>query len=222
MLRERQRTLRNTIAWSYDLLQPEEQMLFRRLAVFVGGCTLEAAEAVTNPDGALDVFGGMERLGEHSLLRQDEGLEGEPRFAMLETVREYGLEQLVASGEEDADPGAPRRALRHARRRHRAGVLVPAGPADGGARGRSRQPASGARVGGGAGEGRDRAAVGARLRRAGDAAGDAGRRLGVAAAGAGTWWWRSSAPSAGTHRLRLACAVPGRHRVGHGRGGVGG
>ena len=98
---QRQRTLRDTIAWSYDLLQPEEQTLFRRLAVFVGGCTLEAAEAVTNPDGALDVFGGLERLVEHSLLRQDEGLGGEPRFGMLETVREYGLERLVASGEED-------------------------------------------------------------------------------------------------------------------------
>jgi predicted ATPase/class 3 adenylate cyclase len=99
---QRQRTLRDTIAWSYDLLQPEDQVLFQRLAVFVGGCTLEAAEAVANADGALDVFGGVERLGEHSLLRQDEGLGGELRFSMLETVREYGLERLVANGEEDA------------------------------------------------------------------------------------------------------------------------
>ena len=97
----RQRTLRDTIAWSYDLLQPEEQILFRRLAVFVGGCSLAAAEAVTNPDGTLDVLGGMERLTEHSLLRQIEGPGGEPRLAMLETVREYGLEQLAASGEQD-------------------------------------------------------------------------------------------------------------------------
>jgi predicted ATPase len=96
---QRQRTLRDTIAWSYDLLQPEDQVLFRRLAVFVGGCTFDAVEAVTNPDGELDVFGGLERLFEHSLLRQGEGLGDEPRMAMLQTVREFGLEQLVASGE---------------------------------------------------------------------------------------------------------------------------
>ena len=117
----RQRTLRDTIAWSYDLLAPEEQILFRRLAVFAGGCTLEAAEAVANPDGELDVFGGLERLVEQSLLRQEEGPEGEPRFTMLETIREFGLEQLAASGEEDGDaatptpPTSPRSATRHER-----------------------------------------------------------------------------------------------------------
>ncbi len=99
---ERQRTLRNTIAWSYDLLQPEEQVLFRRLAVFSGGASFEAIEAVTNPEGELDVFGGLERLLEHSLLRQEEGLKGEPRFTMLETIREYGLEQLKALADADA------------------------------------------------------------------------------------------------------------------------
>jgi predicted ATPase/class 3 adenylate cyclase len=98
---ERQRTLRNTIAWSYDLLVPEDQVLFRRLAVFAGGATFEAIEAVVNPDGSRDVFGGLERLLEQSLLRQEVGLEGEPRFSMLETIREFGLEQLEASGKDE-------------------------------------------------------------------------------------------------------------------------
>jgi tetratricopeptide (TPR) repeat protein len=96
----RQRTLRDTIAWSYDLLEPDEQTLFRRLAVFAGGFTLEAAEAVANHDGTLDAFSGVERLCEQSLLRQEEGPGSEPRFAMLETIREYGMERLTASGEE--------------------------------------------------------------------------------------------------------------------------
>ena len=82
--------MRNAIAWSHDLLTPEEQTLFRRLAVFSGGCTLEAAEAVVNPDGTLDVFAGIASLVDKSLLRQEEGAEGEPRFRMLETVREFG------------------------------------------------------------------------------------------------------------------------------------
>ena len=97
---ERQRTLRNTIAWSYDLLEPEEQALFRRLAVFAGGASFEAVEAVANPDGDLDVFGGLERLVEHSLLRQEEGSDGEPRFTMLETIREFAQDELARSGEE--------------------------------------------------------------------------------------------------------------------------
>jgi predicted ATPase/class 3 adenylate cyclase len=98
----RQRTLRDTVAWSYDLLEPEEQILFRRLAAFAGGCTLEAAEAVGNLDGSLDSFGGVERLCEHSLMRQEEGPESEPRFVMLATVREFALERLTQSGEEVA------------------------------------------------------------------------------------------------------------------------
>ena len=96
----RQQTMRNAIAWSHDLLTAEEQTLFRRLAVFSGGCTLEAAEAVVNPEGTLDVFGGIASLVDKSLLRQEEGVEGEPRFRMLETVREYGLERLEAAGDE--------------------------------------------------------------------------------------------------------------------------
>lgn len=99
----RQQTLRATIGWSYDLLGPEEQALFRRLAVFAGGWTFAAAEAVAGSarsgELALDVFEGLERLAEHSLLRQEEDVEGEPRFGMLETIREYGLDQLETSGE---------------------------------------------------------------------------------------------------------------------------
>ena len=95
----RQQTMRDTIAWSHDLLSSEQQTVFRRLAVFAGGCTIDAAEAVAGAEGELDVFGIMAALVDESLLRQDEGLEGEPRFRMLETVREYGLEQLERNGE---------------------------------------------------------------------------------------------------------------------------
>ncbi len=98
----RQQTMRDAVAWSHDLLTADEQILFRRLAVFSGGCTLEAAEAIAASEGALDVFGGMASLIDKSLLRQEEGVEGEPRFRMLETVREYGLERLEASGEGEA------------------------------------------------------------------------------------------------------------------------
>ena len=110
-LPERQRTLRDTIAWSYDLLDEPERRLYRHLAVFVGGCTLEAAEAVgaaavsagaTPPDdGAIgmDVLDGIVSLVDKSLLRQEDGPDGEPRFSMLETIREFGLNQVEASGE---------------------------------------------------------------------------------------------------------------------------
>ena len=99
---QRQRTLRDAIALSYDLLGEAEKHLFRRLAVFAGGATFEEAEAVANPDGDLDVFGGLERLVEHSLMRQDAGGDDEPRFVMLETIREFGLEQLEAAGKATA------------------------------------------------------------------------------------------------------------------------
>jgi predicted ATPase/DNA-binding CsgD family transcriptional regulator/tetratricopeptide (TPR) repeat protein len=108
----RQRTLRDEIAWSYDLLAPGEQILFRRLAVFVGGFTLEAAQAVCNAAGDLgvDVFDGVALLVDQNLLKQAEQVSPggeylagmEPRFDMLETVREYGLELLVTSGEIEA------------------------------------------------------------------------------------------------------------------------
>ncbi len=98
----RQRTLRGTIDWSYGLLAPEEQKLFRRLAVFAGGCTLESAEAVCNAksDLDLDVLDGISSMVDKSLLQQSGPAAGESRFVMLETIREYALEHLAASGEE--------------------------------------------------------------------------------------------------------------------------
>jgi predicted ATPase len=72
----RQQTMRNTIAWSHDLLSSEEQTLFRQLAVFPGGCTIDAAEVVADPDGMLDAFGGIASLVDESLLRQEEGGRG--------------------------------------------------------------------------------------------------------------------------------------------------
>src|SRR5215213_7230378 len=93
----RQRTLRDAIAWSHDLLSSHDQTLFRRLAVFAGGCSLEAVEAVANAAGDLDTWEGMTSLVDESLLRQIEGPDDEPRFAMLETIREYGLERLEVS-----------------------------------------------------------------------------------------------------------------------------
>jgi predicted ATPase/DNA-binding CsgD family transcriptional regulator len=98
---DRLRTMRDAIAWSYDLLSPAEQALFCRLAIFVGGCTLEAAVVVGAGDGQreLDVLAGIAALVDQSLLQQAEQPDGEPRYGMLETLREYGLEQLEASGE---------------------------------------------------------------------------------------------------------------------------
>jgi non-specific serine/threonine protein kinase len=131
---DRHRTMRGAIAWSYDLLSPEEQALFRRLAVFVGGFTLEAAEAVCGPQASggapsgsrrasgerpvtpdASVLDGVGSLVDQSLVDlvwqtepPDGGAPGDeragdaPRYRMLETVREFGLEQLAATGEEDA------------------------------------------------------------------------------------------------------------------------
>jgi predicted ATPase/class 3 adenylate cyclase/Tfp pilus assembly protein PilF len=98
-LPSRQQTLRGTIDWSYDLLEKDEQTLFGRLSVFAGGRTLEAIEEICDPDGALDALEGVESLVEKSLLRQEEGVGGEPRFVMLETVHEYAREKLGESGE---------------------------------------------------------------------------------------------------------------------------
>ena len=100
-LPERQRTLRSTIEWSYGLLEEGERTLFARLAVFSGGCTLEAIEAICDAYGGLpvDVLDGVSSLVDKSLLRQEEGVGGEPRFVMLETIHEFARGKLEQSGE---------------------------------------------------------------------------------------------------------------------------
>jgi predicted ATPase/transcriptional regulator with XRE-family HTH domain len=122
----RLQTMRDAIAWSHDLLAPDEQRLFRRLAVFAGGCTLEAAEAVCAGEQGIDRFPPIDSpqllpasildcltsLVDKSLVWQDtQG--NEPRYRMLETIREYGLERLTASGEAEI-----------VRRRHAAWCLM--------------------------------------------------------------------------------------------------
>jgi predicted ATPase len=128
-LPQRQQTLRAAIDWSYDLLSAPEQRLFRRLSVFVGGCTLEAVEAVCDAkaDLDLDLLDGMTSMVDKSLVQQVEQADGESRFLMLETIREYAREKLEASME-----GAS------TRRAHAAYCLVLAeeeGAAQGGAEG---------------------------------------------------------------------------------------
>ena len=155
----RLRTMRDAIAWSHDLLTASERALFRRLAVFAGGFTLEAAEAVAAGDAGTDgvlpsVLDGLASLVDKSLVRtvataDAEHELGDLRYGMLETIREYGLEQLAASGEDEAT-----------RRRHAAWCLAlaeaadPAAPRPGvgamaGSPGdRARQCARGVRLGG--------------------------------------------------------------------------
>ncbi|HZO25051.1 MAG TPA: tetratricopeptide repeat protein [Chloroflexota bacterium] len=129
----RQQTLRDTIGWSYDLLTPDEQALFRRLGVFVGGLTLGAGSWVTGHGGtdapspspithhpSPITLDALASLVEKSLLRSIGAPGAEPRVGMLETIREYALEQLVASGEYE-----------QVRRRHAAYYLALAGHADG-------------------------------------------------------------------------------------------
>jgi len=120
-LPERQQTIRNTIAWSYQLLNEDEKKLFTRLGVFVGGWTLEAAEYICADreprieDGGWkiedrssifyppsSILDGLAALVDQSLVRQEEGLDDEPRFTMLETIPEYALERLAECGEADA------------------------------------------------------------------------------------------------------------------------
>lgn len=116
-LPRRHQTLRNSIAWSYDLLTESEKELFRSLSVFVGGCTLEAAQAICSTQERDDQHSAsrtpqlddMAALVDKSLLRHDEQEDGEVRFSMLETIREFAFEELAASGQESAT------AQRHAR-----------------------------------------------------------------------------------------------------------
>jgi non-specific serine/threonine protein kinase len=123
---ERHRTLRDAMAWSYDLLNQPDQALLRRLAVFSGGWTLAAAEAICGPAvepaspgmtagaaylGSVDVMEGLTTLEEHSLIEFDPAPEGLSRFRMLQTIHEYAAERLEA-GDPAAGPISEREALR--------------------------------------------------------------------------------------------------------------
>jgi predicted ATPase/class 3 adenylate cyclase len=95
---DRQRTLRETIAWSYELLTPAEQTLLARLSVFAGSAGVDAVEAVCGPDLGVDVIDALSSLLDKSLLQQDEG-RVEPRYRLLESVRDFAAERLAALGE---------------------------------------------------------------------------------------------------------------------------
>jgi predicted ATPase/DNA-binding CsgD family transcriptional regulator len=97
----RQQTIRDAIAWSYDLLDEEERRLFAQLGVFSGGWTIAAAEAVCHPPPA-DVLAVLGRLIDRSLVQRLQSIDREPRFGMLETIREFAREQLSARGEQAA------------------------------------------------------------------------------------------------------------------------
>jgi predicted ATPase/DNA-binding CsgD family transcriptional regulator len=96
----RQRTIRDTIAWSYGLLDTSSQTLFQRMAIYIGGCTLGSIKEVCG-DENLDALQGLRRLVAHSLVRRMDLPSGESRFTMLETIREFGIERLDQSGEKD-------------------------------------------------------------------------------------------------------------------------
>ena len=105
---DRQQTLRATMAWSYDLLAPEEQMLFNCLGVFADGFTEEAAGSVCAAieQVAIDASEGLDSLVEQSLVRRVWDEAGEPRYDMLESIREYALERLHGCGEAEAAASA--------------------------------------------------------------------------------------------------------------------
>jgi predicted ATPase len=94
----RQRSLRDTIAWSYDLLSAPSQTLFRRIAVFNGGCSLDAIREICG-DGSLDVLQELRALVANSLVRRTDHPDGDSRYTLLETVREFGVERLQQSDE---------------------------------------------------------------------------------------------------------------------------
>ena len=98
----RQQTMRNTIRWSFDLLDENEQELFRQISIFVGGCTLEAIETVCDCGKDFEVFEGVLSLTDQSLLRQRENENSTTRFLMLEVVREFSAEKLSESGDLDS------------------------------------------------------------------------------------------------------------------------
>lgn len=98
---DRQQTLSATIDWSYQLLDEEEQKVFARLGVFVGGGTLKAAEETCDPDGVYDVLGVITSLVEKSLMRREDGVAGKARFTMLESIHDFALRQLERNGELD-------------------------------------------------------------------------------------------------------------------------
>jgi predicted ATPase/class 3 adenylate cyclase len=99
----RQQALREAIDWSYQLLAKEDQARLRRLGVFVGGFTIETADALFRPDAPeVDALDAVEALADQSLIRRLMGEHGEPRFTMLETIREFALERLAEAGEMDA------------------------------------------------------------------------------------------------------------------------
>jgi non-specific serine/threonine protein kinase len=105
---DRQHDMRAAIAWSYELLPKPEQVLYRRLGIFVGGFTLDMVQTVAGE--GMDVFAGVSTLVAASLVNPMPGVDDEPRFTMLETIREYAAEQLGASGEE---PAIRKRHARH-------------------------------------------------------------------------------------------------------------
>jgi predicted ATPase len=117
----RQRTLRDAIAWSYDLIGEDEQRLFRRLAIFAGGCTLESATAISrfDGDGPTDVLDGVASLIDQHLVQSYEATTG-TRFRMLETIREFAIERLEAAGELAKTATLARRPVPSSRRRGRA------------------------------------------------------------------------------------------------------